>query len=113
VILPPANRLNATYEVRHGEGPDMPLAAAAASLDIDRGTVRAAKVVLGQVAPVPWVSHEAAGVLIGRSVTHELAEEAGWTAVSAATPLSGNEYKVQLAAVAVKRAILAAAHIEI
>jgi xanthine dehydrogenase YagS FAD-binding subunit len=113
VILPPANRFNATYEVRHGEGPDMPLAAAAAALDIDGGVVRAAKIVLGQVAPVPWVSHEAAGVLVGRRVTHELADEAGWAAVSAATPLSDNEYKVQLAAVAVKRAILTAAGIEI
>lgn len=111
IVLPPiAGRTCATYEVRHGEGPDYPLAAASAALRLDTfGTVRDAKVVLGQVAPVPWVAEEAAGEILGRRVTVELADAAGEAAVSRATPLSENEYKVQLAKVAVKRAILLAA----
>jgi xanthine dehydrogenase YagS FAD-binding subunit len=114
VILPPINgRTCATYEVRHGEGPDYPLAAAAASLQLDGfGIVHEASVVLGQVAPMPWISQEAISVLRGHKVTEALAEDAGQAAVSQATPLSQNEYKVQLAKVAVKRAVLLAAGFE-
>lgn len=114
IVLPPIEgRTCATYEVRHGEGPDYPLAAAAAALQLDGfGIVRDANVVLGQVAPMPWISQEAVNVLRGRKVDESLAEEAGRAAVSRATPLSQNEYKVQLAKVAVKRAVLLAAGFE-
>lgn len=113
LILPPAEGLaSATYEVRHGQGPDYPLAAAAAALRLVDGIVREAKVVLGQVAPVPWISPEAATLLAGRPVTPELAEAAGAAAVARARPLSHNGYKVQLAKVAAKRAILKAAGLE-
>jgi xanthine dehydrogenase YagS FAD-binding subunit len=109
VLLPPATVQNATYEVRQGEGPDFPLAAAAAALKISGGAVNTARVVLGQVAPIPWISNEAARLLINRAITPELAEQAGAAAVYAAIALPDNEYKVQLAKVAVKRAILLAA----
>lgn len=114
VILPPiAGRTCATYEVRHGEGPDYPLVAASVALHLDAlGTARSAKVVLGHVAPMPWVSEEAARAIVGRRVDYAAAESAGIAAVSRATPLSENEYKVQLAKVAVKRAILLAAGLE-
>jgi len=113
VMLPPAEGLaNATYEVRHGEGPDYPLAAAAAALRIDGGIVRQARIVLGHVAPTPWISDEAAAAIVGRPVTEETAEAAGAAAVAMATPMSNNGYKVQLAKVAVKRAILRAAGLE-
>lgn len=66
ILLPPADDIaNGAYEVRHGEGPDYPLAAAAAALRIEGGVVRDAKVVLGHVAPTPWVSREAAETLRG------------------------------------------------
>ena len=105
-------RLSAAYEVRQGEGPDHPLAAAAATMEVVDGRVRAARIVLGQVAPTPWISHEAAQSLIGKSITAETAEQAGYEAVASAMPLSQNEYKIQLAKVAVKRAILRAAGLE-
>jgi xanthine dehydrogenase YagS FAD-binding subunit len=113
ILLPLADGIaNATYEVRYGEGPEYPLAAAAAALRIDGGIVREAKIVMGHVAPTPWISSEAAAVIVGRAVTAETAEVAGEAAVASATPLSNNEYKVQLAKVAVKRAILRAAGLE-
>lgn len=113
-ILPPAEgRFNATYEVRAGAGPEYPLASAAASLDIGRdGRVQDARIVLGQVAPVPWFSHAASDVLRGQVVSPESAANAGAAAVAMATPLSQNEYKVDLARVAVKRAVLRAAGLE-
>ncbi len=114
VILPPiAGRTCATYEVRDGEGPDYPLAAAAVALRFDGlGIVHEAKVVLGQVAPTPWNSSEAARLLIGHTVDSQRTEQAGLVAVRLASPLSENKYKVQLAKVAVKRAILLAAGLE-
>lgn len=110
ILLPSADGVaNATYEVRHGAGPDQPLAAAAAALRIVGGYVQEARVVLGQVAPTPWISQAAAEVLVGRPVDEQLAESAGAAAVAEATPLAANGYKVQLAKTAVKRAILRAA----
>jgi xanthine dehydrogenase YagS FAD-binding subunit len=113
ILLPPADGMaSATYEIRHGAGPDYPLAAAAAALRIEAGVVQEANIVLGHVAPTPWTSAEAAAVVRGWSVNAELAEAAGAAAVAGATPLSNNAYKVQLAKTAVKRAILRAAGLE-
>jgi xanthine dehydrogenase YagS FAD-binding subunit len=47
--------------------------------------------------------------LAGKAINESTAEEAGKLAVAGAQPLSDNEYKVQLAKTAVKRALLAAA----
>ncbi|HEV3338912.1 MAG TPA: FAD binding domain-containing protein [Pirellulales bacterium] len=110
VLLPPADGVaNATYEVRHGEGPDYPLAAAAVALQMTGGIVTDANVVLGHTAPTPWISQEASQAIIGWPVNAQTARAAGEAAVARATPLKDNEYKVQLAAVAVERALLLAA----
>jgi len=111
IILPPPQRqqLSAASEIRHGEGPDQPLAAAAVSMQMEAGTVRSARIVLGQVAPVPWIAEQAAQSLVGQTIDENTALMAGNIAVSGAIPLSGNEYKVQLARVSVKRAVLKAA----
>jgi xanthine dehydrogenase YagS FAD-binding subunit len=108
-LPPPSAGRYAHYEVRQKESFDWPLALAAVALHMNGNTVRSARVVMGYVAPVPWVSEEAAQALAGKSVTEETAKAAGDAAVSKAKPLSHNGYKVQLARVAVKRAILQAA----
>jgi len=111
IVVPPARGAKmAVYEVRQKEALDWPLAAAAVVLNLDDGNIKTARVVLGHVAPIPWVSTEAEALLAGKSVNEELATEAGKTALSKATPLSKNAYKVQLARVAVKRALLRAAN---
>ncbi len=113
VLLPPDGGLaSATYEVRQSAGPDYPLASASAALHIEGGVVRDASIVMGHVAPIPWVSHEAAQAIIGHTFDHQSAAAAGDAAVRRATPLSDNLYKVQLARVAVQRAILMAAGLE-
>ena len=107
IWLPAAgSRLSATYEVMPTEGLDWPLVAAAVCLEIDGSRVRDAQIVMGHVAPTPRTANAAVRSLLGRPVTAETAGEAGEAAVSEATPLSNNEYKVRLAATAVKRAIL-------
>ena len=110
IVGPPARGAkNATYEVRQKEALDWPLAAAAVSLTMKGSSVASARIVLGHVAPTPWVATAAESMLAGKSITEDVAAAAGKAAVQEAKPLSGNEYKVQLASVAVKRALMAAA----
>ncbi len=110
ILVPaPGGAKMAVYEVRQKEALDWPLAAAAAVLNLSGSTVKSARVVLGHVAPVPWPSPEAEAALASKTASESVAEEAGKAAVAKAKPLSKNAYKVQLARVAVKRAILAAA----
>lgn len=104
---------SATYEVRQKEALDWPLAAAAAVLDMNGDTVSAARIVLGHVAPTPWPAPAAEQAIVGKKVSAETAEAAGRAAIQGARPLSRNGYKVQLAQVAVKRAILRAAGMEV
>ncbi len=110
VLVPaPDGARSAVYEVRQKEAMDWPLALAAVVLRLDGKTVKSARVVLGHVAPVPWPAPEAEQALAGKAITEAVADKAGKAAVSKATPLSKNAHKVQLARVAVKRAILHAA----
>ena len=111
IIVPAAGR-NATYEVRQKEALDWPLATASVALRMKGSSVASARIVLGHVAPTPWVAAGAEKFLAGKSLTQDVAEEAGKAAAADAKPLSGNAYKVQLAKVAVKRALLAAAGVK-
>ncbi len=109
IWLPSAQQIrSATYEVMQLEGLDWPLASAAVCVELDGGIVRDARITLGHVAPIPWVSQEAAQAIIGKQLDEESAQLAGDAAVARATPLSNNDYKVQLARTAVKRALLRA-----
>ena len=108
-ILVPAQRTsNATYEVRQKQALDWPLATASVALVIKGNTIATARVVLGHVAPVPWMAAKANDLLAGKALTDDIADQAAWAALADATPLSQNAYKVQLARVAVKRALLQA-----
>jgi xanthine dehydrogenase YagS FAD-binding subunit len=69
--------------------------------------------VLGHVAPIPWRSHDGEVALnkaarIQGGISEEVATAAAEGALQSAMPLSHNAYKVQLAKVALKRAILKA-----
>ena len=97
IVIPAAAARSATYEVRERDALDWPLVAAAVVLG-PKG-----KVVLGHVAPTPHV------VQTSGNVDTSTAEQIATAAVAGAKPLSQNAYKVQLARVAVRRAIEAAA----
>jgi xanthine dehydrogenase YagS FAD-binding subunit len=71
-------------------------------------TVTDARIVLGHVAPIPWLSPEAARSLKGKNVSVETAQAAAEAALAPAKPLRQNKYKITLAKTAVKRAILSA-----
>ncbi len=108
VKLPASDAKAATYEVRLKQSHDWPLVLCSVVLEMSGDTVSKAKVVLGSVAPVPYVCEAAAKAIAGKAVTPETAEAAGKAAVADAKPLSMNAYKVKLTEVAVKRALLAA-----
>jgi len=98
----------ANYEVRQKASFDWPLATAAVVLRMNGSAVESASIVMGAVAPVPWVSQEAAQAIANKTIDQQTASAAGAAAVSKARSLSHNNYKVKLAAVAVKRALLVA-----
>jgi xanthine dehydrogenase YagS FAD-binding subunit len=111
IVIPAASRglHSATYEVRQKEALDWPLATASVALRVQGGKVVSARVVLGHVAPIPWRAVDAEKALAGQAISEANAARAGEAAVTGARPLSQNKYKVQLARVAVKRALVAAA----
>jgi xanthine dehydrogenase YagS FAD-binding subunit len=109
VTLPSSKSVKAAhYEIRQKAAFDWPLAVSAVALKMDGDKVGSARVVLGYVAPVPWISPEAEQALVGKTLNEETAKAAAEAALKNATPLSQNAYKVQLARVALKRAILKA-----
>lgn len=109
IRIPHSWPANANYEVRHRHGLDWPYVTAAVALRLQDGVAAGARVVLGHVAPVPWVAGRAAELLNGARIDETIAARCGEMAVEGAQPLSGNSYKVQMVKTAVKRAVLAAA----
>ena len=98
VIVPaPSAGVRSHYlEAREKQSFDWPLVSVAIVLDRAPGanSVRDARVVMGAVAPVPWRSQEAEAAL------------------KDAQPMSDNAYKVVIAKVIVRRAIMHAAGLE-
>jgi xanthine dehydrogenase YagS FAD-binding subunit len=112
VILPaPGAVKSGHYEVRYKESHDWPIAFATVLLTMNGANVQSARVVMGAVAPIPWRSPAAEQALAGKAINEETAAAAADAALKDARPLSQNAYKVDVAKVAVKRAILRAAGI--
>jgi aerobic carbon-monoxide dehydrogenase medium subunit len=92
---------------------DYAIVAAAVALDMDDGKCRSARVVLGGVADVPLRVTEAERVLEGEEVGREAFEEAGREAAKVVDPPSDvqgtAEYRRDLSAVMVRRALEEAA----
>jgi xanthine dehydrogenase YagS FAD-binding subunit len=110
VIIPPADGAKTGYyEVRQKEAFDWPLATCAVVLQMNGNSVRSARVVLGSVAPIPWLSKEAADALIGKPINEQTAMAAANAALAPAKSLGKNKYKITVAKAAVKRAVLNAA----
>jgi xanthine dehydrogenase YagS FAD-binding subunit len=105
---------NASYEVKQRETNEWPLVQAAVSFHIEQDgkVAKGVRVALGHVAPTPLLSETAAKSIEGKEVTDETATAAGKAACEGAKPLEKNGYKVQLLAVAVKRALLMAAGVK-
>jgi xanthine dehydrogenase YagS FAD-binding subunit len=78
------------------------LVSVAAALEITNGVIHSARIALGGVAHKPWRAQAAEQVLVGKSVSRQVFEQAASAAVQGAQPRSGNAFKVTL----VQRAIV-------
>lgn len=110
VLVPPfAVKQRLGYaEVRQKAAFDWALASAAVRLQVEGDKITEARVWLGSVAPTPHRAVGAETALVGKTLSEALAKAAGEAAVVGATPLPGTTYKVQLARVAVRRALMQA-----
>ena len=79
--------------------------AVAAVLQMDGGTCKSARVVLGGVAPIPWRVQAVEQMLAGQRITEDLLARAAEKAVEGARPLAKNGYKVPLLRASVKQAL--------
>ncbi len=103
---PPAVRRSAYHKVMDRESWTHAIVSAAAVLEMDGAVCRAARIVLGGVAPVPWRVPDAERILVGQRVTPALAARAAEVAVAGARPLSKNGYKVALTTAVVERTLV-------
>ncbi len=112
IIVPaqPAGTGSAYLEAREKQSFDWPLVSAAAVIHRAPGsrTVRDARVVMGAVAPIPWRAPEAEDALKGAALDVTRARTAAEAALKNAQPMSDNAYKITIAKVIVRRAILQA-----
>lgn len=114
IEIPVKGLRNGVYEIRQRKGLDWPMVAAAVAFDTGSSAgaasapVKNARIVLGHVAPIPWYSKKGSRALEGQQVSATSLDNAADAALTEATPLSGNAYKVWQAKVAIRRAGLAA-----
>ena len=85
---------------------DFAMASVAAAVDrADDGTIRSARVVLGGVAPIPWILPAVEARLTGHRLDDATLTAAGELAIADAKPLSQNAYKLPLIRTLVRRAL--------
>ena len=113
IELPGSNFAKNSYylKVRDRASYAFALVAVAAALDLDRGTIRQARIVLGGVAHKPWRSREAEAALSGKPASEESFRQAVEAALKDAKPLAHNGYKVELGKRAVVRALMRASKV--
>jgi xanthine dehydrogenase YagS FAD-binding subunit len=95
-------------KVRDRASFEFALAAAAVALDLDGGTVRAARIALGGVGTKPWRAREAEEALAGGRSDRAAFEAAASRALAGARPLEQNGFKVALAQRTLVRALVTA-----
>ena len=81
---------------------DFAIASVAATLTLEAGVVCDTRIVLGGVAPTPYRAVAAEDILKGKAVTKEIARTAAEAALTEATPLDMNGYKVSVTEALVK-----------
>jgi xanthine dehydrogenase YagS FAD-binding subunit len=110
IDLPRSNFAKNSYylKVRDRASYAFALVAVAAALELDGGTIKQARVVLGSVAHKPWRSQDAEAALTGSPASEESFRRAADAALKDARPLAHNAYKVELGKRAVVRALMRA-----
>lgn len=89
---------------------DFALSSVAAVVQIREGFIQDVSLVLGGIAPLPYVANKAEENMIGRKLSDELIEEVAEISLEGAQPLQRNHYKVELAKGLVRRALKSVAN---
>lgn len=100
-----AGRASTYHKLRDRESFAFALASAAVALEVEGGDVRAARIALGGVATTPWRVPAAEAVIVGSSLTPDLALRAGRAAFEGARPGTQNAFKIELGARVVAEAL--------
>jgi xanthine dehydrogenase YagS FAD-binding subunit len=109
LTLPKAGSRSTYLKFKEKESYDFALSAVALRLDFEGDTIRAARLVLGGVAPIPWRVPAAEAALVGQKIDDALIEKVENLAVAGAEPLSQNAFKVPLTKALVGQALRALA----
>ena len=100
-----AARRSHYLKVRDRASFEFALASAAVGLEVDGGTIRAARVAVGGVATVPWRLRHVEEALVGRPLSADVIHEAARTSSDGAEPRGRNAFKVALLPRTVERAL--------
>ena len=101
----PMARRSRYVKVRDRASYAFALTSAAVALDVQRGTIRDARLALGGVGTKPWRAQEAERALIGKPASAASFQAAAEAALRGATPRRDNGFKVQLAQRTIVRAL--------
>ncbi|MCL1470801.1 FAD binding domain-containing protein [Argonema antarcticum] len=82
------------------------LVSVAAALEIENGTIKAARIALGGVAHKPWRAFVAEDILVGAKPTEETFAAAATATIREAKPYRHNQFKVEMAKRAIVRALI-------
>ena len=82
------------------------LVSVAAALDVEDGTIKAARLALGGVGTKPWRAWEAEAALVGQPANETSYRAAAEAVLRDARPLRHNGFKIEMAKRAITRALL-------
>jgi xanthine dehydrogenase YagS FAD-binding subunit len=107
VTLPKSSfaQRSAYVKLRDRASYEFALASAAVAVDLSGSTIRQVRVALGGVATKPWRSHDAEQALTGAPSNADTFRAAAEAALKSAKPLRYNAFKVELAKMALVRAL--------
>jgi len=107
IQIPPLNgKVKCSYrKVRTRGSWDFAQASVAAVFIFENDAVKAARIVLGGVAPIPWKVDEK--LIIGKKLDAAMAKAISEAAASGASPLKDNGYKVEMVKGAVEETVTA------
>jgi len=109
IEVPPTERMTRYMRLTPRMHMDIAVVGVAAGIQLDNSKVRAARIVLGAVAPVPLRVHPAEEALIGQALTEAAIEAASTIAAEKCSPISdlrGSDwYRRRMVGVLVRRAL--------
>ncbi|MDO8544995.1 MAG: FAD binding domain-containing protein [Opitutaceae bacterium] len=101
-----SDRRSAYLQVAEKSDFDWAIVSCAAAAKVNGSTLRATRLVLGAIAPIPWQADAANAFLEGKNVTTETAERAADLLLRDARPFGDNAYKLPIAKALVRRTLM-------